>query len=64
MERLLALSDARWSASPSAALTAADQSLVTFRSLWGQAVDRLLASLARSFSSDRSMALLSRVPGR
>src|SRR5437879_62418 len=57
MERLLALADDRWSSSQPAAPTAADQSLATFRSLWGQAVERLLASLARSLSSDRGLAL-------
>ena len=57
MERLLALADDRWSSSQPAAPTAANQSLATFLSLWGQAVERLLASLARSLSSDRGLAL-------
>jgi hypothetical protein len=63
MERLLALADDRWSWGQLAAQTAAAQSLATFRALWGHAVERLLASLARNLSSDRSLALLFRAPG-
>jgi hypothetical protein len=72
MERLLELMEDRWSWSqptaPSASAApsgsaAPDLQLATFRTLWGQAVERLLASLARSLSADRSLALLFEVPG-
>jgi hypothetical protein len=63
MERWLELMEDRWSSSQPAASAAADLRLATFRSLWGQAVERLLALLARSLSADRSLALLLRVPG-
>jgi hypothetical protein len=63
MERMFALLDDRWSSSQPAAPPAADLRLAAFRSQWGQAVERLLASLARGFSSDRGLALLFRGPG-
>jgi hypothetical protein len=63
MERLLELMEDRWSSSQPAAPAAPDLQLATFRTLWSQALDRLLASLHRSLSADRSLALLFQVPG-
>ena len=66
MERLLEWMDDRWSSSQPAAPSAPaapELQLATFRSLWGQAMERLLGSLARSLSADLSLALLFPVPG-
>jgi hypothetical protein len=50
-----------WASMPSP--LSADQRLAEFRSLWDQAAQRLLATLIRSFRSDRGLALLFRTRG-